>query len=151
MSSLMRWDPFRGLARVQRDMDRVFDELLGRQAMRWEGSEEGVRLPPVDVSETDDEIIVRAEMPGIEKDKIDIEVLPESLSISAEMSREQTEEKATHHYRERVWGRFERTLGLPAEVVSDEAKATFRDGVLEIRLQKSAKAKAPTPKRVEVA
>lgn len=150
MSSLMRWDPFRGLARMHRDMDRIFDDLLGRRMARWEGAEEGVRIIPVDVSETEQEVIVKAELPGIEKDKIDIEVMPDSLTISAEMETAQEEKGETHHYRERMWGRCERSLALPVEVVSDRTKASFRDGLLEIHLQKREEAKAPAARKVKI-
>ena len=150
MSSLMRWDPFRNLLRLDRELDRVFDRLFGRPALRWDTEEPGVRIPSVDLSETESEMVVRAELPGIDKDKIQIEVTPDSVSISGEMSEEREEKGETHHRRERVWGRFERTVPLPVEVVSDQTKATYRDGLLEVHLPKSERAKAATPKRVVI-
>jgi len=149
MSSMMRWDPFRGLLRMQRDMDQMLSELFGPPA-RWTEEPEGVRIPSVDLVETESELVVKAELPGIDKDKIQIEVTPEQVSIAGEMSEEKEEKEATHHRRERVWGRFERTVALPTEVVTDQAKATYRDGLLEIHLPKSERAKALTPKRVKI-
>jgi len=149
MSSLQRWDPFRGLVRAQRDLDRLFDSFFGRPLVRWE-EEEGVRIPAMDVTETDSEVVVTTELPGVDRKDIDVEVLPESLSLKAEMSRETERKDETYHRRERVWGRFERTIPLPAEVVSDQVNAVFKDGVLEIRLPKTEQAKASTPRKVKI-
>lgn len=149
MSSLMRWDPFRGLVRAQRDVERMFDDFFGRPLRRLE-VEEGVRLPAVDVSETDEEVVVKAELPGLTRDNLEVEVMPETLSLSGTMSQESEEKEGTYHRRERVWGRFERVIPLPAEVVSDQAKATLKDGLLEVRLPKTAMAKTATPKKVNI-
>jgi HSP20 family protein len=73
-----------------------------------------------------------------------------TLSFRAEMSEETGHKDETCHRRERVWGRFERTIPLPAEVVADQVEAVFRDGVLEIRLPKAEQAKASTPKKVKI-
>lgn len=150
MSSLMRWDPFRGMLRMEQELDRMFDRLLGRRFWPLEAADEGVRIPSVDVSEDENEVVVKAELPGIDKDKINLEVTPEQLSLSAEMSEEKEEKQATYHRRERVWGCYQRTISLPAEVVSDQAKATYRDGLLTVRLPKSERAKATTPRKVAV-
>jgi HSP20 family protein len=148
MSSLMRWDPFRGLLRMQRDLDRAFEDVFGRPLSRLQ--EEGVRVPSLDIRETEGEVVVTAEVPGIERKDLDVEVLPEMLTIKAEMSREKDEEEVTYHRRELVWGRYERTTALPAEVVADQAQASFKEGVLEVRLPKTEKAKAATPRKVEI-
>ncbi len=149
MSSLQRWDPFRGLVRAQRDLDRLFDSFFGRPLLRWE-QEEGVRLPAVDVSETESEVLVTAELPGVDRKDLEVEVLPEALSLKAETVKESEKREEAYHRRERVWGRFERTIPLPAEVVTDQVKAVFKDGVLEVRLPKTAQAKAATPKKIEI-
>jgi len=148
MSSLMRWDPFRGLMRIQRDLDRMFQDFFGRPLLRWE--EEGIRIPSVDIHETENEVVVTAELPGIERKDLDVEVMPETLTIKAEMSKQQEQEEATCHRRERVWGHYERTLALPTEVIADQAKATLKEGVLEVRLPKTERAKAATPKKVKI-
>jgi len=131
---------------MQTDLDRVFEDFFGRPVSRAEG----VRAPTVDVSETDEEILVKAEMPGVEKKNIEVEVMPESLSLSAQTSEEKEEKEQTYHRRERVWRSYARVIPLPAEVVTDQAKATMKDGVLEIRLPKSARSKAETPRKVSV-
>jgi HSP20 family protein len=144
----MRWDPFRGLMRMQRDLDRMFDRFFGRPLERW--SEEEIRVPSVDVSETDSEVVVKAELPGIDRKDLEVEVLPEAVSLKAETKQECEEKGARYHTRECVWGRFERTVPLPAEVITDQAKATLRNGLLEVRLPKSERAKAATPRKVQI-
>jgi HSP20 family protein len=148
MSSLMRWDPFRGLMRMQTDLDRLFEEFFGRPMLSPE--REGVRLPSVDVSETDTEVVVKAELPGVSRDNIEVEVRPESISIAAEMSKEEEQKEQTWHRRERVWGRYERVIPLPAEVITDQAKAKLKDGVLEVRMTKTERAKASTARKVKI-
>ncbi len=147
MSALRRWEPFRGLLSLQSDLDRMFEEFFGRPAL---ATTEGVRAPTVDVSETADAVIVKAEMPGVDKKDIEVEVMPESISLKAEVIKEKEEREETYHRRERVWQRFERIIPLPAEVITDQAKATMKDGVLEVRLTKTERGKAKTPRKVSV-
>jgi HSP20 family protein len=146
MSSLRRWEPFRSLMDVQTGLDRVFEEFFGPSLAR----QEAVRAPTIDVSETADEVVVRAEVPGVDKEGLEVEALPESLSIRAEMSEEKEEKEQTYHRRERLWRRYERLIALPAEVVADRVKATMKDGVLEVRMPKTERSKAPTPKKITV-
>ena len=151
MSNIVRWDPFRGVVRMQREMDHLFSDLFGRPLVRWEPEEtEGIRIPSIDLVETEQEVVLKAEMPGIDKDKIEVEVMPEYLTLSAEMREEKEEKDATHHRRERVWGRFERSIPLPVEVVTDQAKATYREGLLEIHLPKTERAKSQTPRKIVI-
>jgi HSP20 family protein len=149
MSSLMRRDPFRGLMRMQRDLDRMFNDFFGRPVVGWEETQ-AVRIPTVDLSETADEVIVRAEVPGIDRENLEVDVLPEQVTIRAEVKGETEEKTETFHRRERSWGHVERTVPLPTEVVSDQAKATLKEGLLELRLPKSERAKAATPKKVKI-
>ncbi len=146
MSSLRRWEPFRSLVNMQTDLDRVFDDFFGRPLAQ----REGVRAPSVDVSETPEEVVVKAELPGVDKKNVEVEVLPDSLSIRAEMSEEKEEKEQTYHRRERIWRRYERLLPLPAEVVTDQTTAVVKDGVLEVRMAKSERGKAATPRKVTV-
>ncbi len=148
MSSLQRWEPFQGLMRAQRDLDRLFEGFFGRPMLGWE--EEGVRVPPVDVAEAEKEVIVTAELPGVHQKDLEVEALPESLTLRAEVSREDEKQEEAYHRRERVWGRFERSIPLPAEVITDQVKATFKDGLLEVRLPKTEQAKAATPRRIKI-
>ena len=146
MSALRRWEPFRSLMNMQGDLDRVFDEFFGRPIAR----QEGVRAPALDVSETPDEVLVKAELPGVDKKDLEVEVLPESLSLRAETAEEKEEKEQTYHRRERTWRRYERLVPLPAEVVTDQAKAVMKDGVLEVRMPKTERGKAATPRKLTV-
>lgn len=151
MSSLMRWDPFEGLVQLQRDMDRLFNSLFGRSMAQRESEEEdGVRIPPIDLAETEQEVIVKAELPGVAKDQVELEVMPERLWVSAEIKREDERGKATVHCQERAGGRFERSISLPAEVITDQVKASLENGILEVHLPKTDRARAATPKKVTV-
>jgi len=147
MSSLRRWEPFRGLMGIQSELDRVFEDFFGRP---MEPRLEGVRLPAVDVSETADEVLVKVEMPGIDKKDLEVEVLPESLFLGAEMSQEKEETDERVHRKERVWRRYERTIPLPAEVVTNQVKASMKDGILDVRMPKSERSRAATPMKVSV-
>ncbi|NIR02804.1 MAG: Hsp20 family protein [Gemmatimonadales bacterium] len=95
-------------------------------------------------------MIVTAEVPGVDREGLEVEVTPESLSIKAEATSESEDRDATIHRRERVWRRYERTIPLPAEVVSDKAEAHLKEGVLEVRIPKTERTKAETPTRVKV-
>lgn len=150
MATLVRWEPFRGLRTMGQEADRLFDEFFGRPLVRWEGEEDGVRLPLIDIAETDQELVLKAEMPGLDKDKIHVEVLPDRVSITGEVSEEREEKETTHYCRERVWSRFERSIPLPVEVASEQVKASYRNGLLEIHLPKTERAKADTPKEVKI-
>lgn len=144
---MKRWEPFRGLLSMQSDLDRMFEEFFGRPTL---APTDGVRIPLVDVSETADAVIVKAEVPGVDKKDLEVEVMPESLSLRAEVSTEKEEKDKTYHRRERVWQRFERIIPLPAEVVTDQVKATMKDGVLEVRMPKTERSKATTPRKISV-
>ncbi|MFB3880533.1 MAG: Hsp20/alpha crystallin family protein [Armatimonadota bacterium] len=146
MSALRRWEPFRGLLSMQGELDRMFDEFFGRPSL----APAEVRVPSIDVSETADNIVVKAEVPGVAKKDLEVEVMPESISLKAEVTQEKEEKDKTYHRRERVWQRYERVIPLPAEVVTDQAKATMKDGVLEIVLPKSERSKAATPKKITI-
>lgn len=139
MSKIKRYEPAWGIDSFRRDMDRLFDSFFGR----WP-SEEYATLwaPAIDVEETKDSLIVRAEIPGMTKEDIKIQTVGDTLVISGERKHE-SEEKDRHFHRvERAYGKFQRMMQLPIEVQSDKAKASYKDGVLEIIFPKSEKAKA---------
>jgi HSP20 family protein len=148
MFTIRRWEPFPAFAGVQRDLDRLFDEFFRRPLVRR--GEDGVRTPSVDIAETADEVLVTAEVPGIDREQLEVEVTPESLSLRAERRAESEEEGTSFRRRERVWGRYERTVPLPAEVLSDKAEAKLEDGVLRIRIPKTETAKPEVPTKVKV-
>lgn len=138
------------LASFQREMNRLFDNFFGGFSLSpWEPLERGVGTsftPRVDVSETDKEIKISAELPGIEEKDIDVSLTHDTLTIKGEKKTE-TEEKEKDYYRmERSYGSFTRSVPLPVEVDTNKVEATFKKGVLEITLPKTAKALQETKK-----
>lgn len=133
------------------EMDRMFEGFFPRGFMRpmrmewpeWSTSQapfEG-RTPKVDVVERDEEIMVRAELPGVEKDHMDVSVTDDTVTIKATTQQESEEDKGDYHRREISQGSFTRTVALPAPVQSDQAKASFKNGILELTLPKAVPAK----------
>lgn len=132
---LRRWDPWREFFSIRDEIDRLFDRFLapvttGTQAF------EAVWSPNVDMYETDKELVIKAELPGLSSKDVDITLTDDSITIKGE--RKQTEEvKGENYYRrESCYGAFQRTLPIPVPVKKENVKATFKDGVLEIRLPK---------------
>ena len=142
-----RWDWDRD---VERLFDRWFDDV--RHVFRWPRlwsperwlpGREIVRLgtPSVDVYEEKDEVVVKVDLPGVAKDEIEVSLSDSRLTIKGEKKKEE-EVKEDDYYRwERTYGAFTRTVDLPAAVKADAVKATFKDGVLEVRLPKTEEAK----------
>jgi HSP20 family protein len=136
------WRPFRELE----EWERRFDDLLGRPLWRLPVEEKGW-MPAIDVFEKEDRFIVKAELPGMKDDDIDVSVIGDTLSIKGEKKTE-TEVKEEDYYRcERSYGSFYRSILIPSNVDADKIEASFDDGVLEIALPKSAKVK---PKKIAV-
>jgi len=146
---LARWEPFGGirrrgdvfgeLTRMQEEMNRFFDDFFGEQRR---GLAEGAWLPAVDVSETDSELVVRAELPGMSHEDIEINVQDNILTLKGEKKQEKKEEKENFHRLERSYGSFSRSFSLPTGVKPDDIKATFKDGVLQVTMPKAEEAKA---------
>lgn len=151
---LTRWEPFGSirrrsdifseLTRMQEEMNRFFDDFFGEQRR---GLAEGAWLPAVDVSETSDQFVVRAELPGMSQDDIDINVQENVLTLKGEKKQEQKEEKENFHRLERMYGSFSRSFTLPSGVKPEDIQATFKDGVLEVTMPKSEEAK---PKKIAI-
>jgi len=146
MSNLMRWEPFGDLISLREAMNRLFDESIVQPwgALARAGWGEGL---PVDMYETDEAVVVKAAMPGVKADDVDISVIGDSLTIRGEAKREEEVKKEHYVRRERYVGTFSRTLSLPARVVADKAEAVFEDGVLTLTLPKSEEVK---PKAIKV-
>ncbi|HEY3416218.1 MAG TPA: Hsp20/alpha crystallin family protein [Armatimonadota bacterium] len=149
MGSLIRWEPLTDLTRLRREMNRLLEDFFGEGAEETTPAEM-MRVPNVDVVNRDNEIVVRAEMPGIDKDNIQIQAMPEALMIRAEMKKEAEEKAGNYLRRERRVGMFQRIIPLPAEVKANEVKASYKDGVLEVDLPKTDQAKSQQPVRVKV-
>jgi HSP20 family protein len=131
--------PFRDFERMRRDMDRLWDSFFERGTLR--GEEAGEWLPSLDVAETKNEIVVKAEVPGLEPKDIDISVSDGLLTIKGEKKQEREEKEENYHLVERSYGTFTRSIRLPNEVQSDKINASYKNGVLKVVLPKSEEAK----------
>jgi len=140
--SLIRWDPFRDTVSLRDAMNRLFEESFIRPSTRPTLD----TVPAVDVVETKDEVVVKAAVPGIKPEDIDISVTGELLTIKGEFKSETKSDGASIIRQERRFGTFERALSLPTQVVADKAKAEFENGVLTLTLPKAEEVKPKTIK-----
>jgi HSP20 family protein len=141
--------PARALSPFE-EMDRMFDGFFRRGMMRpyrfeWPTFPEmalpEMKIPKVDVVDRENEVLVKAEIPGVDKKDIDISVGEDTVTIKGETRREEKEEKGDYYRCEIAHGAFSRTVALPALVDGAKAKASFKDGMLELTLPKTEKAK----------
>lgn len=127
------------------EMERRFEDFFRRGWMQpflqrgWPEMESafGMMMPKVDVIDRDKEIVVRAELPGVTKDNLDVSMSENTLTIRASTHHEEKEEKEHYHRREMSRGEFQRSIRLPGQVEGDKAKATFKDGILELVIPKA--------------
>jgi HSP20 family protein len=143
---LTTWKPFRELApfkdfeRMRREMDRLWDSFFDG-GLRGRTERVGEWLPSLDVSETKNELVVKAEVPGMDPKDIDISLSDGMLTIKGEKKQEKEEKEADYHLVERSYGSFIRTVQLPKEVQSEKINAAYKNGILKITLPKSEEAK----------
>lgn len=143
----MRWDPFGEMLSMQRDMDRLFGRLgVGRAA---EGSAPSVAwMPRIDVKTTGDDMVVYAEVPGMGRDDIDIEVTDGVLTIKGERKAETEKTEEGWLIRERSYGSFERSLVLPEGVEADKITADYKAGVLEVHVPRALEVMRPKTTKI---
>ena len=141
---LVRWDPMREMNALRRVMDRMWDEAVER---RWSETETGASPLALDVVEDEGEFVVKASLPGMTADDIDITFTDGNLTIQGEIKKETSTEEATYHLTERFYGKLYRQIRLPAEVDADNIQAHFENGVLTLTLPKSEEVK---PKRIAI-
>jgi HSP20 family protein len=126
-------------------MERWFNDFWSplRQGRDWRTQEKGAGLPSVDVDlyEKENEIVAKAELPGLSKEDIQVEVRDHLLTIRGEKRKEEEVHDEDYFYSERCYGTFGRSVELPTDVQTDKAKASFKNGILEIRLPKAEEAK----------
>jgi HSP20 family protein len=140
---LTLWEPFRELVTMRDDVDRLFDTFFGRQPQTMDEFWQ----PAIDIEENNGNLMVRAEIPGMNKDDIKVSVKEDLLKISGERKHENETKEKTFHRIERSHGKFERIIRLPSEVDADKVKASYKDGVLNVTLPKPESMK---PKKIDV-
>jgi HSP20 family protein len=144
--SLVRWDPFRDLEEFSKSMNRMFARTVpapaGREAMTapdW--------APAVDISETNEEYLIKAELPEVKKEDVKVSVDHGVLRLSGERKSEKEEKGKKYHRIERSYGSFMRSFTLPENVDEANVRADFKDGILSVRMMKSPAAK---PKSIDI-
>jgi HSP20 family protein len=135
------------LSLFRREMHRLMDDVFGgSRLVPW--SSDWLGGPSLDVRETEAEVVVDLEAPGLKPDEIDVSLSNSTLTIRGERKEENDQDRGDYHVRERSYGSFCRSVRLPTEVESDKVTSQYRDGVLTVTLPKSEQAK---PKKIEVA
>lgn len=143
MSNLTRWEPMRDLLSMRKQMDRMFDEFFTQPPASFEK----LGTPLVDMYQTEEDVVVKTTLPGVDPNDIDIHITGDVLSIRAEIKHEEEVDEENYHMHEHRYSSFARTIPLPVDVLADKAKASMDNGVLTLTLPKSEQAK---PKSIEV-
>lgn len=161
---LRRWhpasgDPLEFMTRMSEEMDRWFDQIsrdFGFPQRSWlsrgasgPAERQGTWSPRIEAFQKGDRFIVRAELPGLKKEEVQVELTDEALTIRGERTEEREEEREGYFHTEREYGEFYRTIPLPEGVIGESAQANFRDGVLEVIMQ-AAPSEANRGRRLEI-
>ncbi|MCT8997580.1 Hsp20/alpha crystallin family protein [Chelativorans intermedius] len=133
------WDPFAEMRRLREDMNRLFDDVAEVSASRLS--------PPVNLWIGDNSVVVTAELPGLTPEDVDLTIREDTLTIRGERKPAAEAEQASWHRRERAYGTFSRTISLPYRVDPDHVQARFRNGVLEVEMQRP---EADRPRRIAI-
>jgi HSP20 family protein len=140
MSNLTRWEPVREMMTLREAMDRLFDDAFTRPL-----SANGVSVvPAIDLYETADEVVMKANLPGLKSDDVQISVTSDVLTLRGKVLPVDNQKDANYHISERRSGVFERLITLPSDVQTEKAKADFENGVLTITLPKAETVKPKT-------
>jgi HSP20 family protein len=144
--AIARWDPFRDLGVLQERMNRIFEDT-GRG---WRGDEATSTTswsPAVDIYETESEIVVKAELPGVDKKDISLNLEKNVLTLRGERKFEKETKQENYHRIERSYGSFSRSFTIPASVDEERIRADYKDGILDIALPKKEQVK---PKQIPI-
>ena len=147
MSTLVRWEPFRELINMRDRMDRLFQDYPGRSWPEEEALAKDIWNPPVDVFETKDSLVLKADLPQVNKEDVDISVDGNLLTIRGERKREKEVNEKDYYRMERSYGTFSRSFTLPGTVNAEKIEASFEGGVLSVTLPKKEESK---PKQIKV-
>jgi len=145
--SLVRFDPFREMMELQERINNLFSERLTRTGGREEAMTQAMWTPAVDIFESADELVIKAELPEVKKDDVQINVENNILTLKGERRLENEERRDNYHRIERLYGTFTRSFTLPSNVDQNKITAEFKDGVLRIVLPKREEAK---PRQIAV-
>ena len=142
MSNLIRWEPAREMMTLREAMDRLFDDSFTRPLSGRDGWT--MSTPAIDMYQTENDVIVKASVPGIKADEVQINITGDVLTLKGEVKQEEERNDKAWHIREHRFGSFERSVALPTAVKTDKAEAVFEHGVLTITLPKADEVKPKT-------
>ncbi len=145
MNQITRWDPFRDMVLLRSNMDRLIDRFFDNEITGWEPATSWNLA--LDVAESPEEFVVKASLPGVKPEDVDVTFSDNVLTIKGELKSEEDKEDARYHLRERRYGSFTRSLTLPRGIHGDAIQAKFDAGVLTLHLPKSEEVK---PKRIAI-
>lgn len=142
MSNLTRWEPAREMMTLREAMDRLFDDAFTRPLSIRDGWT--MATPAIDMYQTDNDVVVKASIPGIQAEEVQINITGDVLTLKGEVKQEEERKERAWHIREHRFGSFERSVVLPTDVKSDRAEAVFENGILTITLPKADEVKPKT-------
>ncbi|MDY6916820.1 MAG: Hsp20/alpha crystallin family protein [Chloroflexota bacterium] len=143
--TLMRWDPFREMVSLRQAMDRLLEDSFVRPSRLWPEMTPGEF--PIDMYQTANDVVLRASLPGVKPDQVDISVTGDTVTIKGEHKEEEEVKQENFLRKERRYGAFARSITVPVSVQSDKAEAVFENGVLTLTLPKAEEVK---PKQIKV-
>jgi len=142
MSNLTRWEPAREMMTLREAMDRLFDDAFTRPLSVRDGW--SMASPAINMYQTDNEVVVKASIPGIKAEEVQINITGDVLTLKGEVKQEEERKDRAWHIREQRFGSFERSIVLPTDVKSAQAEAVFENGILTITLPKADEVKPKT-------
>jgi HSP20 family protein len=145
--AIVRWEPFREFTTLQNEMNRLFNTVFDAPAPGNGGNTLRRWMPPMDLVETDDHFVLRADLPGMTEDDVKIEFEDGTLTVSGERKAEHEAKNEGYYRVERAFGAFSRSLTLPQGIDPEAVSASFDNGVLEVRIPKPEERK---PRRIEI-
>lgn len=145
--NMIRWEPLRDVVDLRNTMDRLLEDSYIYPSRFWPGLKLGELHPDLDVYQTADDVVVKASLPGIKPEEVDISLTGDILTIKGEHKEEKEVKEQDYFHKERRQGTFSRSIQIPASVKSDKAEAMFENGVLTLTLPKAEEEK---PKQIKV-
>ncbi len=143
MSDLTRWEPARQMMTLREAMDRLFDDAFTRPC----GLDGVSGMPAIDLYQDNDQVVIKASLPGLKPDDVQITLADNILTLRGEFRQEQEKKETTYHIREQHFGQFERSVMLPTDVQADKVKADFENGILTVTMPK---AEAVKPRMITI-
>lgn len=145
--SIVKWSPLKEIEEIRKEMDRLFEEFLSPVRRRRAVSTEGVISPNVDIFERGNEVVILIELPGVNRDDVDLSITDDRLVIKGEIKKPEGVSEEDYILNERSYGPFSRTINLPADVDKSSVKANLKNGLLEIVVLRKEESK---PKEIKI-